>query len=248
MDPGGFARRSRRGALVAARALVFGACIALGLGASGARADDPVIPDPALDAGEGDDAEESGTLRLEPPPPPEQRASLFGGEVHIQLVLPLRDALCPGGESCLLNSGFGIGASIERRWSFGGALLLGYDLALLDSGGIYEVGTLQTVRVGVKWVVPLDRALKPYVEIAMGALLFGDTFGVATAGGALQLGLGGELELTEKLALAGGIVFRAFTTGAFISTTDRVPRGSDPGASLALLLQIGILFMDDPVP
>jgi hypothetical protein len=193
-------------------------------------------------------ADGSPTLSLEPPPPPEQRASLFGGEVHFQIVLPLADALCPSGESCLLNGGFGIGGSIERRWSFGGALLLGYDLALLDAGGIYEVSTLQTVRIGVKWVVPLDRVLKPYVELAVGALLFGDTFGVATAGGALQVGVGGELELTEALALTGGLVFRGFTTGAFISTTDRVPRGRDPGANLALLFQVGILFMDDPVP
>jgi hypothetical protein len=202
----------------------------------------------AADADADAAADGSATLSLEPPPPPEQRASLFGGELHFQIVLPVADALCPTGESCLLNGGFGIGGSIERRWSFGGALLLGYDLALLDAGGIYEVSTLQTVRIGVKWVVPLDRVLKPYVELAVGALLFGDTFGVATAGGALQVGVGGELELTEALALTGGLVFRGFTTGAFISTTDRVPRGRDPGANLALLFQVGILFMDDPVP
>lgn len=203
---------------------------------------------PAPARADVDETDTVATFRLEPPPPPEQRASLFGGELHIQLVLPLADALCPRGERCLLNSGFGIGGSIERRWSFGGALLLGYDLALLNGDGIYEVPTLQTVRVGVKWVVPLDRVLKPYLEIAIGALLFGDTFGIATAGGALQLAVGGELELSETLALTGGIVFRGFTTGAFISTTDRVPRGRDPGASLALLVQVGILFLDDPVP
>ncbi len=212
--------------------------------AAKAHADAPEV-DPADDV---EAAQAGPTFRLEPPPPPEQRASLFGGELHVQVVLPLADALCPGGHNCLLNGGFGIGGTIERRWSFGGALLLGYDLALLDAGGIYEVSTLQTVRVGVKWVVPLDRRLKPYLEIAIGALVFGDTFGLATAGGALQLGLGGELELSERLALTGGLVFRGFTTGAFISTTDSVPRGRDPGTSLALLVQVGILFMDDPVP
>jgi hypothetical protein len=195
-----------------------------------------------------DAADLQPVLRLQPPPPPEQRASLFGGELHIQVVLPVSDALCPRGESCLLNGGFGIGGTIERRWPFGGTLLLGYDLALLDASGIYEVSTLQTVRVGVKWVVPLNTLLKPYFEVAIGALLFGDTFGVATAGGALQLGVGGELELTETLALTGGLVFRGFTTGAFISTADLVSRGRDPGASLALLVQVGILFIDDPVP
>lgn len=218
--------------------------LTVAVGPAPARADDPG----ADVAAEDEDGEASRALQLEPPPPPEQRASLFGGELHVHVVLPLADALCPSGESCLLNGGFGLGGSMERRWSFGGALLLGYDLALLDAGGIYEVSTLQTIRVGVKWVVPLDRVLKPYLELAIGALLFGDTFGVATAGGALQLGLGGEFELTEALALTGGLVFRGFTTGAFISTTDRVPRGRDPGANLALLVQVGILFMDDSVP
>lgn len=232
------------------------ACIVLC--ASSVRADEPLDPreaeaaavaaqeEAAVDAHVAED--DLGSLRLQPPPPPEQRSSLFGGELHVQVVLPLADALCPSGESCLLNGGFGIGGTVERRWPWGGGLLLGYDLALLDADGIYEVSTLQTVRVGVKWVVPFDRVFKPYVEMAIGALLFGDTFGVATAGGALQLGLGGELELTETVAITGGLVFRGFTTGAFISTTDRVPRGRDPGANLALLVQIGILFMDDPVP
>ena len=244
--PKGFAGASR-GELVAACFAVW-ITVSFSTVASHARADEPEL-DTAADAADAIVAgEESPGLRLQPPPTPAQRGSLFAGELHIQAVLPLADALCPSGESCLLNGGFGIGGSVERRWTFGGALSLGYDLALLDAGGIYEVSTLQTIRVGVKWVVPLDRVLKPYLEIAIGALLFGDTFGLATAGGALQLGVGGELEVTASVSLTGGLVFRGFTTGAFISTSDRVPRGRDPGANLALLLQVGILFMNDPVP
>ncbi len=195
------------------------------------------------------DAERRGPmLRLQPPPPPAQRDSQFGGELHLQLVLPLAPALCPRDERCLLNGGFGIGGSVEQRWAFGGALLLGYDLSLLDAEGTFEVSTLHTLRVGARWVIPLDTVLQPYGELGLGAVLFGDSFGVATAGAALQLGVGGELELTPRMALTAGVVFRAFTTGAFRARADEAPDPRDAGANFALLLQAGILLLDDPVP
>ncbi len=187
-------------------------------------------------------------LRLQPPPPPAQRDSQFGGELHLQLVLPRAPALCPRDERCLLNGGFGIGGSVEQRWAFGGALLVGYDLSLLDAEGSFEVSTLHTLRVGARWVVPLDTVLQPYAELGLGAVLFGDSFGVATAGAALQLGVGGELELTPRMALTAGLVFRVFSTGAFRARADAAPDPRDAGANFALLVQAGILLLDDPVP
>jgi hypothetical protein len=185
-------------------------------------------------------------LRLEPPPLPSQRPSVLGWELHALMVLPLADALCPAGEACLLNEGVGLGGSVERRWPFGGALVLGYDLALLEGGGIFEVGTLQVLRAGVKWVIPIDRATKPYLGVDVGAVLFGDSFDVATAGGTVQLDAGAEVELTHRYALTLGLVFRAITTGGFVSLGDSVARGRDPSASLALVVQVGLAFLEDP--
>ena len=227
--------------------------------ASHAWADDVASREPPRVSGGSEvaqlSAEASGSargggpmLRLQPPPPPAQRDSQFGGELHLQLVLPLAPALCPRDERCLLNGGFGIGGSVEQRWAFGGALLVGYDLSLLDAEGSFEVSTLHTLRAGARWVVPLDTVLQPYAEAALGAVLFGDTFGVATAGAALQLGVGGELELTPRMALTAGVVFRGFTTGAFRARGDDAPAPRDAGANFALLVQAGILLLDDPVP
>ena len=226
--------------------------------ASRVRADDVASREPPRVSGGSEvaelSAEASGParrapmLRLQPPPPPAQRDSQFGGELHLQLVLPLAPALCPRDERCLLNGGFGIGGSVEQRWAFGGALLVGYDLSLLDAEGSFEVSTLHTLRVGARWVVPLDTVLQPYAEAGLGAVLFGDTFGVATAGAALQLGVGGELELTPRMALTAGVVFRGFTTGAFRARGDEAPAPRDAGANFALLVQAGILLLDDPVP
>lgn len=177
--------------------------------------------------------------------------SVFGAELHVAAVLPFVDVLCPESDTsgthsaCLLNEGVGVGGSIERRWAFGGALLLGYDMSFLSGSGVYEVGVLQTLRVGAKWVVPLSTALKPYFEVAVGALLFGDLFTIATAGGAVQFGVGGELEFARNLALTAGIVFRGFSTGSFISPNDMVTRGDDPGANLAIIMQLGVLYLDD---
>jgi hypothetical protein len=96
--------------------------------------------------------------------------------------------------------------------------------------------------------VPLDTVLQPYAELGLGAVLFGDSFGVATAGAALQLGVGGELELTPRMALTAGLVFRVFSTGAFRARADAAPDPRDAGANFALLVQAGILLLDDPVP
>lgn len=178
------------------------------------------------------------------------RPSVFGAELHLAAVVPFVDVLCPdegasgAASACLLNEGIGVGGTVERRWQFGGALLLGYDLSFLSGSGVYEVGVLQSLRVGAKWVAPLDTALKPYIEVAVGALLFGDSFTIATAGGCLQFGAGGELEFAENLSLVVGIVFRGFSTGSFITPNDMVSRGNDPGANLALMLQVGVLYLE----
>ncbi len=253
---GAFARVSRghpRGGWKGSRAALGCALVAaLWAFVSGhARADGPSSPEAPARAPRDAPGRGRGlgvAFRLQPPPPPAQRATSDGGELHVQLVLPLAPALCPRDGGCLLNGGFGIGGSLERRWAFGVALLLGYDLALLDAEGIFEVSTLQTLRVGARWVVPLDTVLQPYAEFGVGAVLFGDSFGVATAGAALQLGVGGELELTPRMALVGGLVFRGFTTGAFSARADGEPGPRDPGANFALLVQVGILLLDDPVP
>lgn len=184
---------------------------------------------------------------LASPAPMRPRDSVFAGEVHVQAVAPFVDSLCPSHTECLLKEGFGIGGSLERRWSFGGALVFGYDLSFLSGSGVYEVGTLQTLRAGAKYVIPFGTQLTPYVDLEVGALLFGDTFQVATAGGAVQVGAGIEYELSDTLSFVAGLVFRGFTTGSFITGADRVVRGRDPGASLALLIEVGVLFLGDPL-
>jgi len=182
---------------------------------------------------------------LASPAPMRARDSVLAGEVHVQAVAPFVDSLCPSHTECLLKEGFGVGGSLERRWSFGGALVFGYDLSFLSGSGVYEVGTLQTLRAGAKYVIPLGTQLTPYIDLEVGALLFGDTFQVATAGGAVQLGAGIEYELSDTLSFVAGLVFRGFTTGSFITGADRVVRGRDPGASLALLIEVGVLFLGD---
>lgn len=200
-------------------------------------------PTAGNDAAHGDE-----DAALASPTPTRARDSVLAGEVHIQAVAPFVDALCPRSTECLLNEGFGIGASLERRWTFGGALVFGYDLSFLSGSGVYEVGTLQTLRVGGKYVIQIGTQLQPYIDVEVGVLLFGDTFQVATGGGALQIGAGAEYELSDTLSLVFGAVFRGFTTGSFITVADSVVRGSDPSASLALLLEVGVLFLGDQLP
>ncbi len=185
--------------------------------------------------------------RFELPRAPLDLEPVLGGEAHFSVVAPIsRAPLCPDGADCIFNAGVGVGGTIERRWVSGLALGLGYDVWLLDSSGVYELGIMQFVRATARYAFMPMNVVHPFIGVSIGALLFGDTLEVSTVGLEVEALGGIEVELTEAFGLWLAMPVRVLSTAAFVTRRDRVSRASDIGANLALALQAGIVVVDVP--
>jgi hypothetical protein len=181
---------------------------------------------------------------VEPPPAPASRQPELLAHVHLGAVIPLeRSDICPGESICVLGAGAVVGVEIERRWPFGLGVSVAYDAWFVDSGGVFELGTAQIVRAVLKWAFADEWSIHPTIHLGAGALVFGDTFLVATVGGAVDLGASAEIELTDSVVFFFGAQGWLFTTSPFTTARDRTPRSPGLGLSAALQLNVGLSIL-----
>lgn len=178
---------------------------------------------------------------VEPPPTPDNREPELLVGVHLGGLFPIERAdICPGDSLCVLGGGGSFGVEIERRWPMGIGIVVAYDAWFVEAGGVFELGVVQTVRAAVRYAFLYDEIIHPEIHIGAGALVFGDTFLVSTVGGALEAGVGAELELTESVSLTGGLEGWFFTTTPFTTGRDRTLRSPGIGLNAALQVNVGI--------
>lgn len=182
---------------------------------------------------------------VEPPPAPEDREPALGFEVHVSAIAPIaNEGLCPPSARCVFGGGGGVGGSVERRFATGFAIALGYDALFVDAAGVYEIGVIQFLRAAVRFIFFPRRLFHLVLDAGAGALVFGETFRVAAVGGALQFGIGGELEVTHAIAFTAELVTRVFTTTSFTSPTDGVRRSEGAAFDAAVALQLGVQIVE----
>lgn len=166
--------------------------------------------------------------------------------VRLGAVFPVERAdICPGDSLCVLGSGGSFGVEIERRWPIGIGISVAYDAWFVDSGGVFELGIVQVVRAAVRYTFELHSIVHPALHVGAGALVFGDTFLVETVGGALDVGLGAEIELTDSVVIEGGAGFWLFTTSPFTTGRDRTRRSEGLGLNLAISSHVGLTILAD---
>jgi hypothetical protein len=176
------------------------------------------------------------------PPSPAQAAPSFALEVHTGLTMPLdNDALCPPSVGCVLESGGGVGASLERRFPTGFGILMAYDAWFVDSDSVYELAVQQLLRGGVRYTMPTEYVFHPIFEGSLGLMGLGDIFRFATIGGLVQAFAGAEIELTETFGVRLGVGMRAFTHSSFRTKRDGVRR--EGVFSEAAFLEVGLTVM-----
>lgn len=182
---------------------------------------------------------------LTPPPSPAEHEPVLLVDVYLGLVTPLeRSDICPGGASCVLGGGAVVGGEIERRWAFGLGIFLGYEAWFVESGGVFELGTAQLIRAGLRFSFLESQVVHPAIHVGAGAMVFGDALFVSTVGGALDLGATTEIELTDSVAATVGAKTWLFTTGPF-TTRDEVERSQGAGINVALMLSVGLSILAD---
>jgi hypothetical protein len=178
------------------------------------------------------------------PPPPARSAPRLALEVHTVLTLPLDNAgLCPTGSGCVLQTGGGVGVSMERRWPSGFGVLVGYDAWFLDSDSVYELAVQQVLRSGMRYTTPTDFIFHPVFELSAGVMGLGDIFRIQTGGFLVQGFAGCETELTESFGVRFGIGMRAFSHSPFTTVRDGVRRGEQGRFSESFFIEVGLTVM-----
>lgn len=214
------------------------ACASLGLLASS-------IPAGAARA----DAQAAAATKSAPepfqiPPAPARAKPRFALEVHASFASPLDNrSLCPRGVGCVLQSGGGIGVSLERRRPMGFGVFGAYDVWFLDSDSVYELGVQQALRAGVRYTMPTETVFHPVFDTSLGIMGYGDTFRVATVGVLADVFAGGEIELSATFGLRVGLGMRIFSHSSFRTERDSILRGQNGVFAESLVLQVGLTVM-----
>lgn len=174
---------------------------------------------------------------------PLEQEPVWALEVHASAIFPIeRGAVCPSGSSCVLGGGFGAGAYLLRRSPDGIGLLVGYEVWLLDGGGVYEVGALHSLRLGVRWTIDNSSIVQPLLQATVGAVLLTDPGQASTAGGLVATGTGMEIELSRDVALSLTAELAFFSVAAF-RTRDGAERAADFGVNVALETTAGLVVV-----
>lgn len=115
-------------------------------------------------------------------------------------------ATCPSSTAnltpCILGSGGGLairgGYRTPGPWYYGGA----YEFSKMDSSNLYRLGILQQLRAEMRYHLDLGTRAEPFATWGVGALVYGNEWGVETGGALAQLGAGVHLEVS-RLAIVG---------------------------------------------
>jgi hypothetical protein len=180
-----------------------------------------------------------------PPPAPLEQDASVAVEIHGAAESPLlKDTICPGGADCVFNVGLGLGVQVERRLPDGWGMFGAYDFWVLDTRGVFEVGTIHAARFGVRYSFAPEMLVHPYVDVALGPMAFGDTAQPNAFGAIMTAGGGAELELTDVVAVVGGLEGWFYTLAPF-QTRDGVARAQSFGIDIALQVTVGVSILVD---
>lgn len=178
------------------------------------------------------------------PPVPGSRSAVLGVEVRFVLPFPIyARPLCPRSAECILGVGGGFSVFVESRFRNGLALGGGYELGLHASESVHELTSLQAFGARARLVLHPSTAGHPVLELGGGLVLLSDVFRVASLGPYLDLGFGGELEMTESLAFTVGLRTRAMVFVPFTTDLDSVRRSVSPYVDFLLSLHAGIAWI-----
>lgn len=178
---------------------------------------------------------------FEVPPAADALEPVLSGSIYLGVGVPLEaKTLCPNGSECVFSGAGNVGAQIERRWPSGPAVGLSYELGFVNSNAVYELGLLQELRGQARYYFLPRSLLHPFIGGGVGAVVFGDTFRIATAGVSATAFVGVELEMTELLSVFVTLPVRAVRFGAFTTDRDGVRRASDGNFTVTASLQVGI--------
>ncbi len=180
----------------------------------------PSAPAPAVAArAEGPSPEARGAEVLAPKPPPLHIDYVSYGVAVTADILADSGATCDEDVApCILGSGGGLvlrgGYRSPGPWYIGGA----YQFSKTSSANIYRLGSLQQLRVEMRYMLEMGYRTSPYATWGLGGVLYGNEFGAETGGGTAFGGLGLEVQLSRLAVLGLGLHYQPVVLVEFDDT------------------------------
>lgn len=182
------------------------------LAASPARADGPPGT-PAL----APEAGPAAAIASPKPPPLHLEYAQYGVALVAEVNLD-SGAACATPAPCILGSGGGLairgGYRSPGPWYIGGA----YEFVKMDSSNLYRLGIFQQLRAEMRYLPDTGYRASPYVSWGLGAVGYGNEWGVETGGGVLTVGAGVEVEASRLAVLGVGISYRPVLLAGWTDT------------------------------
>ncbi len=123
---------------------------------------------------------------------------------------------------CILGGAGGLairgGYRSAGPWYIGGA----YQFAKMDSSNLYRLGIFQQLRAEVRYLPDFGTRTAPYGSWGLGAVAYGNEWGVETGGGLLFGGLGVEVEISRTALIGFGAVYRAMLLAGWTDTAGTI--------------------------
>jgi len=139
--------------------------------------------------------------------------------------------------TCILGSGGGVAVRVGKRtagpWYFGAA----YELSKHDASKIYRLAILQQVRAETRYYVDTGRDVEPFALGGIGAIGYGNEWGIDTFGPMAFLGAGLEAQITRRTVVGVALTYRSLYFTAFSDTS-----GSHRDNGIASIFGLDILL------
>lgn len=232
MDEPRTSRRTNARVIAAAIGAAIGAAT---LSVSPARAQPieaaPPAAPPAVNATPQEPAKRASEAEIEAarPPPLNVEYVQYGVAIAAELSIDPGET-CPEQKAkgsivpCIVGSGGGLvvrgGYRSPGPWYIGGA----YEFVKMDSGNLYRLGIFQQIRGEMRYQPDTGYRASPYATWGLGAIAYGNEWGIETGGAVVFAGIGLEEEVSRTAVLGLAMVYRPTVIAGWTDTAGHVRR------------------------
>jgi len=188
-----------------------------------------------------------GTERrlMHKPPPINVRYLHTGVGLSGEIIPPaFAGDVCPRGAQapCILGSGVGLAFRVGYRsrgpWYVGGA----YQVSRHDASNLLRLAIMQQLRGEVRRYFDFGTRLTPYAVAGLGAVLYGNEFGVDTGGLGGMFAGGSEFQVSRGTTVGIGLAYRPFLLRAWTDGAGQLRADRFAGFGMAHAIALEATF------
>lgn len=149
--------------------------------------------------------------------------------------------VCPSGaeEPCILGSGGGVILRAAHRHHHGYSLGGAYEFTKQDASNIINLPILQQIRFEGRWYFSQGTRTAPFLFAGVGAVGYGNEWGIETWGGVLTTGVGVAHECNREVFCGASLGYRGIALDAFRDKAGQQrPAGVSHFIAIELLLEV----------